>query len=297
MSKAWIKLYTEALHDRKMRKLNRVDKSIFYDLLLLAGQEDASGILPDIEDIALELDLKVTEATEAVTRLIKAGVISKNDNGDLYVTNYIKRQDSNLTGAEKTKRYRERLQKGDECDFNVTEQGHTCDLNVTEEGHNSDQTVTEQGHTCNEKVTVEEELRIKKKEEDKELIKLHCADAQKSERTGPDDLSFWQKTFGPRAGMAHAFHLASGITPVKSEFGRWQNDLKDLNEAGITIPLLQAAVSQMKAENLTIKAPGSVLAIARKIAANGGRTGRPQVQGKRTYSAADVLAMEQAGQL
>ena len=78
--KTWIKLYTEALHDRKMRKMSRFDKSVFYDLLLLSGQEDNGGMLPNIEDIALELDLKLSEAQKSINTLIKVGVITKDTN-------------------------------------------------------------------------------------------------------------------------------------------------------------------------------------------------------------------------
>ena len=102
----WIKLYIEALHDRKLRKLSRFDKSVFYDLLLLAGQDGKNGQLPDVEDIALELDLKVTEAKKSLEHLMQMGLVEViNDN--LTVNNFKKRQESNLAGYEKVKRYRE----------------------------------------------------------------------------------------------------------------------------------------------------------------------------------------------
>ena len=145
--KLWIKLYTEALHDRKMRKMNRVTKSVFYDLCLLAGQEDNDGVLPDLEDIALELDMKVTEAKKYVTELIKIGVLSEDDNGNLIVTKFKARQDTNLTNAEKQQRYREKQQSGNR---KVTQ--------VTETLPESNPTVTEQLPDCSEKVTVEREL-------------------------------------------------------------------------------------------------------------------------------------------
>ena len=107
MAKQWIKLYTEALHDRKMRKMSRFDKSVFYDLLLLAGQEDKDGLLPDIDDIALELDLKPSEAQKSVINLMKTGVLSKDDDNNLMITHYHDRQKSDSAGYERIKRYRE----------------------------------------------------------------------------------------------------------------------------------------------------------------------------------------------
>ena len=127
----WIKLYTEALHDRKMRKLNRFDKSVFYDLLLLAGYEDNAGYLPDIDDIALELDLKSNEAEKSVTNLLKAGLLTRDENGYLYVTKFVTRQESNLTPSEKMARYRAKLQKSNSEVTTVTEPLPNCDEKVT----------------------------------------------------------------------------------------------------------------------------------------------------------------------
>ena len=129
--KIWIKLYTEALHDRKMRKLNRFDKSVFFDLLLLAGYEDNNGYLPEIDDIALELDLKSNEAEKSVTNLLKVGLLTKDNNGDLLVTNFQKRQDTNLTPAEKMQRYRAKLQASNNEVTTVTDMLPDCNKKVT----------------------------------------------------------------------------------------------------------------------------------------------------------------------
>ena len=106
--KQWIKFYSEALHDRKMRRLSRIDKSVFYDLLLLAGQEDINGYLPSIEDIAFELDMDTEEAEASLSNLLKIGVISKDEEGVLFVTMFNERQNSNLSDAERAKKYREK---------------------------------------------------------------------------------------------------------------------------------------------------------------------------------------------
>ena len=302
MANSWMKLYHEMLNDPKMGTMTDHLYRRTIELFLLAGQEDRDGLLPPLTQIAWALRTTVNDATLCLQELSELGIITKNPDGSYVVTNFAKRQDTNLSDAERAQKWREKQKASRE----LSDARHAGP--VTDATQTVTQTVT---NLCDapsrsprdenvQTVTVDKDKdKEEDKEEDKELIKLHCADAQKSEKAGPEDLSFWQRTFGPRAGMAHAFHIASGITPVKSEYGRWQNDLKDLTEAGITIPLLQAAVAQMRAENLRIKAPGSVLAIARDIAAGKGKTGHPPVQlrEKRTYSAAEVLAMEQAGQL
>lgn len=154
----WIKLYIEALHDRKLRKLSRFDKSVFYDLLLLAGQDGKNGQLPEVEDIALELDLKVTEAKKSLEHLMQMGLVEViNDN--LTVHNFKKRQESNLTGYEKVKRYRESHKE-------VINDNSNDNAMITEEGY---QSVINDNPNDIEMITVDKE-EDKDKEKDKEKI-------------------------------------------------------------------------------------------------------------------------------
>ena len=154
--KTWIKMYPEMLHDRKMRKLTEREQLVFMKLLLLAGQEDKNGVLPADEDIALELYMKVTDVKKSLKTLIDAGLLTDR-NGVTVVTNFEKRQETNLTGAEKVARYRERKRVTEGKVTSVTNEGYTCNPNVTDEGY-----------IGNEKVTVEEEVEV---EEDKEVEK------------------------------------------------------------------------------------------------------------------------------
>ena len=147
--KQWIKFYTEALHDRKMRKLPRVEKSVFYDLLLLAGQEDKDGILPEIDDIALELDLKPSETQKFVSNLITVGLLSKTEKDNLMITNYHKRQEANSTGYERVKRYRDNHKNVINDNAMITD-----DNVINDNGHdNADDT---------QMITVEKEIEIDK---------------------------------------------------------------------------------------------------------------------------------------
>ena len=81
-----------------------------------------------------------------------------------------------------------------------------------------------------------------------------------------NDFEYWHRAFGPNAEMAMRFWERSGIAPVKSEFGHWQKDLKELAEAGITVEQMENAIDRMKIDKLTIKSPKSVLAVARSLA-------------------------------
>ena len=127
MAKTWIKMYTEAIHDRKMWKLKPIEQLTFWYLCCIAGLEDAEGQLPSIDDIAMELQmplkLKRSELEDVIAGLEDAGLI-ENVSGSLVVTKFEKRQMSNLSEAEKKARYRENLkmksqQAEDTCPENV----------------------------------------------------------------------------------------------------------------------------------------------------------------------------------
>ena len=179
----WIKLYTEALHDRKMRKLSRFDKSVFYDLLLLAGQDDNGGVLPDIEDIALELDLKKPEAQKSVENLIKAGIICKDINDNLMITRFQERQDSNLSGYERVKRYRETRKSVINDNVNDNADDNTM---ITNESY---QEVINDNAEDTEMITVDKEIEIDKEIDINLTVNANAlTDAEKSK--SPKKLPF-----------------------------------------------------------------------------------------------------------
>lgn len=285
----WIKFYTEALHDRKMRRLPRFDKSVYYDLLLLAGQEDAFGYLPSIDDIAFELDLKIAEAKKSIDKLIQIGIISKDDNGDLFVTKFESRQDSSSNGYERVKRYRNKKKNVDD---NANDNGHdNTDDNTDDNGHdNAHDNAHDNVINSNAMITIEEDIeknknknrKEKELEEEEELNNYVGAYApttktqtQKTEiqknsekrKLKPDDDDFW-KVFGAEKQRAQAFYKATGIYPVnKSEFGRWQKDLPQFSEVNIPIEAMIKAVEKIQSEQkITIASPGSVFTTARNIA-------------------------------
>ena len=155
MAKQWIKLYTEVVHDRKLWKLKPIEQLAFFYLCALAGIEDDGGRLPDFEDIELELQmplkLKKGELEAIMSRLIDLGLVDTYPLGIYKVSQYEKRQMSNMTEAERKAIYRDKKktnegQKADKCP-------DTCPDNVPEMS------------------PIEKELRIKNKEEDKEELR------------------------------------------------------------------------------------------------------------------------------
>lgn len=161
--KQWIKMYPEMLHDRKMRKLSERDQLVFMKLLLLAGQEDMNGALPPVEDIALELYMSEKDTIKSLEHLVTAGIISKTEDGVTYVTNFQKRQESNLTNAEKVARYRSNQKQTANKVTPVTSDNDDPDYTCNHD-------VTMAGYICNENVTPEIDIEIDKEIDiDKEL--------------------------------------------------------------------------------------------------------------------------------
>lgn len=122
--KTWIKFYTESIHDRKIWKLKPIEQLTFFYLCALAGIEDRGGLLPSMDDIELELQmplkLKRQELERTMSRLCEFGLLSKNRDNVWTVTNFEKRQMSNMTEAERKAIYRDKKrtmsgQKTDNC--------------------------------------------------------------------------------------------------------------------------------------------------------------------------------------
>ena len=139
------------------------------------------------------------------------------------------------------------------------------------------------------------ELRDKENEELKSKD-LTCADTHKSvskqKNLMPDDHDFW-KFAKENAELAETFYKATGIYPVKSQFGRWVNDCKDLAEAGISSEQLKKTIGYMQSEGISYTAPGSCLKTAQYLKARGSVPAKSQQKPK--YNAFELLAMRENG--
>lgn len=111
------------------------------------------------------------------------------------------------------------------------------------------------------------ELRVKNIEERVNNIAETSVSAQKP-KLSPDDHEFW-KFAKENAELAETFYRVTGISPVKSQFGRWVNDLKDLAEADISPERLRKTIDYMYSENIPVSAPGSCLKTAQYLKSRG----------------------------
>ena len=144
------------------------------------------------------------------------------------------------------------------------------------------------------------ELRIKNKElrVKNNIAKTDVSASQnaKQQNLKPDDHDFW-KFAKDNSELAETFYKATGIYPVKSQFGRWVNDCKDLAEAEINVDRLQKTIAYMQSENIPLSAPGSCLKTAQWLKSRGGVPVKStrQSQQKPKYNAFELLAMRENG--
>ena len=110
----------------------------------------------------------------------------------------------------------------------------------------------------------------------------------------PEDHDFW-KFAKENAELAETFYKTTGIHPVKSQFGRWVNDCRDLAEAGISPEQLRKTINYMQSENISVSAPGSCLKTAQYLKARGSVPIRTKLPTTAKYNAFEELAMKMNG--
>jgi hypothetical protein len=79
--------------------------------------------------------------------------------------------------------------------------------------------------------------------------------------------------------LAEAFEQIIKREPAKSERGHWIEGLHDLEQTGITPDELHDAATAMHERGLTIKSPGSLMALAWELHSKRKETGNPYTSG------------------
>lgn len=102
----WIKLYTEILNDPKVGRLDDHQHRRFIEALLLAGNEERDGYLPDLADAAYMTHADEAELVTDWRSLERAGLLAETDDGWL-VVNFAKRQAPSEV-AERVRLHRQR---------------------------------------------------------------------------------------------------------------------------------------------------------------------------------------------
>ena len=283
MLKPWIKLFTDTLEDEKFYYMSDTDRSVFLALLLCAGKNDHDGVLYDDRTTYKKCwnflnEISKPKFWKSVEKLIEAEIVERNSDGFLCMKNFAKRQKMSQSKAEKNSNF---YQKNKEKN---TENSEKIQSKFSPENSEKATEIQSKFSPETEKKVTENSVEIQSPEKEKEVEEdINSCDTNVSQGGGkksggkkaaeknrlkPEQPEFWRWAFGPRAEMAQAFWKISGIQPVGKEFGHWQNDLKNFEEAGITIPQMEAAVRKIRKDNkYPIKSPGTVLTEARNIAA------------------------------
>lgn len=163
--------------------------------------------------------------------------------------------------------------------------------------NNSNQMITNDNN-CKEMLSNDTQIKDIKIKDIKNKDLNICAEAHdsapKSANVTPDDHDFW-KFAKDNAELAETFYRTTGIVPVKSQFGRWVKDLRDLAEAGINAEQLRKTINYMQTEGIQISAPGSCLKTAQWLKSRGSVPVRSQSKQKPAYNAFEQLAMQMNG--
>jgi len=125
----WMKLWFDILRDPKMGMLpDRLWRRVI-ELFLIAGQRGEEGLLPDVPEIAWQLNRSAQSITNDLEKIRKTGIVDINVDGVWYVTNFKKRNEP-VDSAKRIKdfRQRERYEKGN---VDVTEVKRECNATVT----------------------------------------------------------------------------------------------------------------------------------------------------------------------
>ena len=110
-SNYWLKLYHELLHDPKMAMLDSDTWRRCIEMFLFAGEHGTKqGYLPAVPHMAWILHTTEDALTADIAALEDLGILSLDDDGDAYVTQFESRQ-APASAAARQKRYRERSHK------------------------------------------------------------------------------------------------------------------------------------------------------------------------------------------
>lgn len=124
-----MKLWFDILRDPKMGMLpDRLWRRVI-ELFLIAGQRGEEGLLPDVPEIAWQLNRSAQSITNDLEKIRKTGIVDINVDGVWYVTNF-KKRNAPVDSAKRIKdfRQRERYEKGN---VDVTEVKRECNATVT----------------------------------------------------------------------------------------------------------------------------------------------------------------------
>jgi hypothetical protein len=101
----WLRLYDDTINDPKILKLPEATRWHWIAMLCIASKNE--GVLPALDDIAIQLRVTAAKATEIIAVLVKAGLLDKTETG-FEPHNWSGRQYHSDSSAERMRRHRSR---------------------------------------------------------------------------------------------------------------------------------------------------------------------------------------------
>jgi hypothetical protein len=108
-AKYWLKLYYDMLDDSKIGKLREATRWRFIECLLVAGECDDDGYIPDIQEYAWRVRSDAESVETDFVTLADAGLLSQ-DSGRWKVTKFAERQGP-VGDTERWRQWRDRQRK------------------------------------------------------------------------------------------------------------------------------------------------------------------------------------------
>jgi hypothetical protein len=118
MARQWVKLWTKQLENPEIAELPDYLYRRWIEILMLAGKNDADGLLQPVRKMAYILRLKEAQLSENLMSLNQIGVVHQDDAGNWHVTNWKKHQYSEST--DRVRKFRDKKQKEESGDDAVT---------------------------------------------------------------------------------------------------------------------------------------------------------------------------------
>ena len=103
----WFRFYNGAINDRKVQQLPAELFKAWVNILCLASATNKGGELPALEDMAFALRMGDEQVTEVLAALEKAGLIDRDEAGNLAPHNWHGRQRKSDDVAERVRHHRE----------------------------------------------------------------------------------------------------------------------------------------------------------------------------------------------
>lgn len=249
----WLKLKEDFFRQKEIKKLRKIAGgdtfTIIYLKMLLKSLKDNGRLYYDgieenfVSELALDIDEDDDNVKMTVGYLLSNGILIQNNQDEFEILTAQEMTGSECDSAHRVRRMRA---KADSKTLQSNDGALPCNSNVTK---------------CNIDIDIDKEKR------EKSNIAETGVSAPKP-KLSPDEHEFW-KFAKENAELAETFYRVTGISPVKSQFGRWVNDLKDLAEADISPERLRKTIEYMYSENIPVSAPGSCLKTAQYLKSRG----------------------------